>query len=310
MSPDPSPVTILLPLFNGEQFLSEQLESLLRQNHVAWRCLMRDDGSSDHTQTLARRFEKKHPDRFELIQDSLGNLGVIGCLNVLARHADGELFALCDQDDVWHPDKLSQAVASLARLAAPPGIPALTFCDMCVTDPDLHPLADSFWALQGSRRYAVGLCGMPVLNAVAGCTMVGNRALMAAAFPVPASAPMHDHWIALVARYAGVHIAIDAPLVLYRQHGRNQRGATPPAKLAARVTRRLAGLGQFIADARHGRAARLAMLGELLARNVPGTRVADCHAAMRAETSNPLSRLQFLLRAGISPADAFTYWLA
>ena len=151
---------------------------------------------------------------------------------------------------------------------------------------------------------------MPVLNAVAGCTMVGNRALMAAAFPVPASAPMHDYWIALVAHYAGVFAAIEEPLILYRQHGRNQRGAAPPVSQWARILRLASGLGRFVGEARRARAARLAMLGELLERDLPSTRVADCRAAMRAETSNPLARLAFLVRAGISPAHAFTYWMA
>jgi hypothetical protein len=121
---------------------------------------------------------------------------------------------------------------------------------------------------------------------------------------------MHDHWIALVARYAGVYAAIEEPLILYRQHGRNQRGAMPPASQWSRLGRRASGLGRFATEARQARATRLAMLGELLERHLPSTRVADCQAAMQAETSNPLSRLAFLIRSGISPAHAFTYWMA
>jgi hypothetical protein len=52
------------------------------------------------------------------------------------------------------------------------------------------------------------------------------------------------------------------------------------------------------------------MLGELLARELPSTRVADCLAAIQAEKSNPLARLAFLVRAGINPAHAYTYWMA
>jgi glycosyltransferase involved in cell wall biosynthesis len=303
-------VTLLLPVYNGERFLAAQLDSLLAQTHADWICLVRDDGSSDGSMAIVRRYQARHPDRFRIIEDGLGNLGTVRCLNTLAQHVDTPLFGFCDQDDVWLPQKLEASVRALQGLQADAGVPALAYCDMLVTDEALEPLAPSFWNMTRGRRYAVGLRGLPVLNMVAGCTMLGNRALLQAAFPVPSCAPMHDYWVGLVAKFAGHAVAIEEPLMLYRQHGRNQLGAGTRASPWQRLARRIGSLDGFIAQARAARRTRVAMLSELLARPLASTDTAACQQALRAEQGSPVRRLAYLWRQGIRPDHAFVYWLA
>ncbi|MBO9688663.1 MAG: glycosyltransferase [Mitsuaria chitosanitabida] len=303
-------IDILLPVYNGTRFLEAQLDSLLAQTHRSWRCLMRDDGSSDGSSAILRRYQAAHPERFVVIEDGLGNLGTVRCLNALSQHVSAPVFAFCDQDDVWHPEKLSTSVARLQALQTSEATPALVYCDMTVTDAALTPTAPSFWDVLGGRRYARELAGLPVINVVAGCTMVGNRALLEAAFPVPACAPMHDYWVGVVAKFTGAVAAIETPLMLYRQHGRNQCGVDERPSLVRRLASRLLALGAFREQGRKTRALRLAMLEDLIARHHPGLRVQACDRALRAERGGPLRRLSYLLAQGIRPDHAFIYWLA
>src|SRR5205085_5494718 len=64
-------------------------------------------------------------------------------------------------------------------------------------------------------------------NTVTGCTVIGNRALLELARPIPEGIPYHDWWVALVAASCGVVSTITEPTIVYRQHGRNQVGAGP-----------------------------------------------------------------------------------
>lgn len=303
-------IDILLPVYNGEHYLPAQLDSLLAQTHAQWRCLVRDDGSRDGSGEIVRRYQAAHPDRFAVIEDELGNLGTVRCLNALSRHVTAPVFAFCDQDDVWHPEKLASSLAALEGLRAPPGTPALTYCDMTVTDAALTPTAASFWDVFDGRPYARDLSGLPVINVVAGCTMVGNRALLEAAFPVPDCAPMHDYWVGIVAKFTGPVVAIEAPLMLYRQHGRNQCGVDARPSLTRRLIGRLGALGRFREQARRTRSLRRAMLEALLERRHPALDVTACRRALRAEQGGMMHRLGYLLARGIRPDHAFIYWLA
>ncbi|MBB3195169.1 glycosyltransferase family 2 protein [Roseateles terrae] len=304
------PIDILLPVYNGSQFLQAQLDSLLAQTYSAWRCLMRDDGSKDSSLEILRSYQAAHPDRFLLIEDGLGNLGTVRCLNALSAHVTAPVFAFCDQDDVWQPEKLATSLERLQALDCPAGTPGLVFCDMTVTDAALSPTANSFWDTLEARPYARDLAGLPVINVVAGCTMMGNRALLDAAFPVPEAAPMHDYWVGMVAKYTGRIQAIEQPLMLYRQHGRNQCGVARRGPLLQRLVGRLKAIDQFRTQARASRSLRLGMLTALMSRQWPTLNVPECRRAISAEQGGAVRRLGYLLSRGIRPDHAFIYWLA
>jgi GT2 family glycosyltransferase len=303
-------IDILLPVYNGEPYLTAQLDSLLSQTHTEWRCIVRDDGSRDGSMEIVRRYREAHPERFLIVDDALGNLGTVRCLNVLGEHVTAPVFAFCDQDDVWQPHKLATSLSTLEGLKAPVGTPALVYCDMTVTDTALTPTAASFWDIFDGRPYARNLSGLPIINVVAGCTMVGNRALLDAAFPVPDCAPMHDYWVGIVAKFTGALAAIETPLMLYRQHGRNQCGVGARPSLPSRMLSRLGALSRFREQARRTRALRRAMLEALLERRHPALDLEACHRALRAEQGGMTRRLCYLWERGIRPDHAFIYWLA
>lgn len=260
--------------------------------------------------TIVRGYQNRYPGRFNVVEDSLGNLGTVKCINVMAEQVNTPLFAFCDQDDVWLPRKLEAAVRAVNAIQACETVPALVYCDMTVTNENLEPIAASFWDMGVGRRYALNLRGLPVLNAVAGCTMLGNLALLKAAFPVPPGAPMHDYWVGTVAKFTGRIAAIEMPLVLYRQHAVNQCGVRERPSLARRLVGRIRATGTFREQARHTRAVRTAMLQSLLERNHPGLDSEACRLALRAEQGTMLRRLGYLLAHGIRPDHAFSFWVA
>jgi hypothetical protein len=95
-----------------------------------------------------------------------------------------------------------------------------------VVDRGLAPLADSFWNYMGltpgDERRPQRLLSR---NEVTGCALACNRALLELALPIPATAIMHDWWLALFAGYMGRLRPVRRRLVRYRQHGANAIGA-------------------------------------------------------------------------------------
>jgi hypothetical protein len=227
------PVTILLATYAGEAYLPAQLESLARQRGVDWRLLWRDDGSQDGSVAAVEAFAAAQPPgRVARIGQSAERLGAArGFLALLAAVPDDAdtLYAFCDQDDVWLPDKLSRAAAALA--AVPAGEPALYCARQRLVGPGLEPLG-----LSPPLRRPPGFRNALVQNVAAGCTVVLNAAARRGVLsaPPPPAGTMHDWWCYLTVSGAGGRVLFDPePAVLYRQHGANTIGASSSAAVRA-----------------------------------------------------------------------------
>ena len=69
-------VDIALPVYNGENYIKEQIESIIGQTYPYWRLLIRDDGSTDNTVAIIKEYSLKYPNKILVIEDDKGNLGV------------------------------------------------------------------------------------------------------------------------------------------------------------------------------------------------------------------------------------------
>ena len=110
------PPLVLLTAYNGAAYLPAQLSSLCAQV-VSFTAILRDDGSADDTPALLAA--QCHQDaRFRLSPTSGVHLGAVGGFFALMREAadSGAPVALCDQDDIWHPDKLTRLHLSLIHI--------------------------------------------------------------------------------------------------------------------------------------------------------------------------------------------------
>jgi len=110
----PPRVSVVMPVYNAERFLSEAIESVLQQTYASWELLLIDDGSTDGSRALAERYASEHPERIRTLHHpGQQNLGASATRNLGILHARGEYLALLDADDVWLPQKLAEQVPLL-----------------------------------------------------------------------------------------------------------------------------------------------------------------------------------------------------
>ncbi len=218
-------VTVLLGLYNGGDSLRPQLDSYLTQTLKPHRVIASDDGSSDDSRAVFLRFAKEAEAvgvLCHLIQGPARGL-TANFLHLLAQPgANTHFVALSDQDDIWLPGKLEDAVH---RLAPHQDTPAL----LGTRSWEWFPKTDQRQvsrAMPGPYHFRHAL----VQNFAGGNTMVLNQAglqLAQRALPTDACAPaVHDWWLYQVISGAGGTVLFsDTPHILYRQHGDNQIGA-------------------------------------------------------------------------------------
>lgn len=206
-------ILILMSTYNGEKYLCEQITSLLKQEGVSVRILVRDDGSSDNTTSLLNEYQRQGHLRWY----SGTNLRPAkSFMNLLINAPEEEYYAFCDQDDVWMPEKLKVAIEKIKGINGP----ALYCSDTILVDSHLNLIRKANLKAEGSFVESL------ISNPVTGCTMVFNKALRDIVIQYePDVIDMHDWWIYRVCMAIGGFYYFDkTPQIKYRQHGANVVG--------------------------------------------------------------------------------------
>lgn len=255
--------------FNGAAFVEAQLESILAQSRCPDEIIISDDGSADRTVDIAKKIATKRPDRIQVVQNRQ-RLGYCRNFESAISCTTGDIVFLCDQDDVWFPDK----VAAMLRIFEEPEV-VLVYSDAVITDTELRPTGSAF-----DRRKGVELRKAPTLRELShgiafnGPMMAFHSRLKPFVIPIsPLSLQWgHDHWIAFIAYAVGETKVIDRPLVYYRRHGKNQGG---DAELDGgllyqwRVVRRKHSSSESYSERRRGWEDMIARLREIKNRQLP-----------------------------------------
>lgn len=213
--------------YNGEKFIEAQIESILSQDFNDFLLTIRDDGSTDSTSEIIRRYCETDS-RVRVATDSLGNLGASRSFLRLLELSDADYFMLADQDDIWLPGKISSSMKKIGELGVGKGndVPLLVFTDLVVCDESMKEVSDSLWKYQ---RLNPAICRdwkrLLAQNVVTGCTIIGNAAARRASLPFTLEKMFHDHWIAVNAARSGFVDYLAETTVLYRQHSDNAEGA-------------------------------------------------------------------------------------
>ncbi len=105
-------VDVILPVYNGERWVGEAIESLLAQTYPHWRLTVVDDASTDHSAERVRADQSRYPDKISLIS-LRQNLRSAGARMLAIRQTTGDAIAFLDQDDRWLPSKLERQVEKL-----------------------------------------------------------------------------------------------------------------------------------------------------------------------------------------------------
>ncbi len=206
--------------YNGEQYLREQIDSILQQEDVDVSILIRDDGSKDQTPAILKEYASHYPNIHILLEEN------VGCKRCFARLADYalqnftqfEYFAFADQDDFWLKNKLSIGLSNISNADA--SMPNLYCCRTQLTDEKLNPLP----VTQVPHRNTFGEALM--FQPYAGCTMIFNRrALQLFTLGDPDKMYLHDEWLYKMCMACGGTVVGDPNrFILYRQHGHNVVG--------------------------------------------------------------------------------------
>lgn len=233
-------VAIVLCTYNGSKHLIDQLESLKIQT---WPVAVYafDDNSADNTLDKL----KDYADKLNLsVRTNDTNLGYVANFEAGIAHVLGEghrYIALCDQDDIWHMDKIAKGMQHLLIAEKKLGDDALilTHSDLNLIDANQQQLHESFFKY---RRYGISkeksLALVLGQNGVMGNTVLMNRALAKFALPFPAKLHVHDYWLALLAELYGHRILVDGALVSYRIHTGNASNSSESIPLGNADKRR------------------------------------------------------------------------
>ena len=218
-------ITILLTTYNGERFLSEQLDSLFSQTVQDFVLIVQDDGSTDGTQKILETYRKRIPERIEIHQNKKILGPAYNFLDLMYRYRDGYLM-LCDQDDVWLPHKIENTLKKMKSMEDIHGenTPILIHSDLTVVSQDLQVIFDSYFYMAGVDSID-SIKQMVLRNNVAGCTTMYNGALAQMLEEIPKNCVMHDFWLAQIAFCFGKVICLPESQILYRQHSKNTLGA-------------------------------------------------------------------------------------
>lgn len=218
---------VLLAACNGEQYIRQQIDSILEQTVQDFTLYIHDDGSKDGTPAILAEYEDRDMERIRILHFAPTGMACRNFFSML-RQVEADYYYFSDQDDFWLPDKLETTRTALLELEkGERNVPVLAFSDLKVTDADLKVTAESYLRLTGRDPHHRDLVSILRRNCAAGCTIGINRACRDAALNIGdvGRVFMHDWWLLLTASACGRTAFIDRPLMLYRQHGRNVVGA-------------------------------------------------------------------------------------
>ena len=145
---------------------------------------------------------------------------------MMTEHKD-KYVMLCDQDDVWIPNKIEIALKKILEVEKiyGKGKPILIHTDLKVVDSNLNKISNSSKNYLCANYNKTKINNLVIQNIVTGCTVIYNKALADLIISPNGFIVMHDWWIALIASAFGVINHCDEQTVLYRQHGNNSVGA-------------------------------------------------------------------------------------
>lgn len=218
-------ISVAMTTFNGEKFLSQQLESIAVQSRRIDEFIVCDDGSADNTVAILYAFAKEAPFNVKIFENK-DNLGSTKNFEKAMSFCTGDIIVLCDQDDVWVSRKIE--VFENAFLENPG-------CGMIFTDAEVIDEENNFlyylWQSVGfnARRQKLlngnekGIKLLLKNNMVTGATAAVTKKFFEEALPFPQAA-IHDYWLAIIAAIKNILVFLPDITIKYRKHTAQQIG--------------------------------------------------------------------------------------
>jgi glycosyltransferase involved in cell wall biosynthesis len=207
-------ISIVMATYNGERFLRDQLDSLLALTYENIELIVSDDGSDDGTMDILREYTFDFP---TMIVNNPGPHGPTGNFGNALRYVKGEYVALCDQDDIWEPDKLETLLEHIEDYDIVYGrVKAIDI------DGKRHgnPAIKAAYETDNSKLYRFD--NYLFTNHMLGCASLIRTDLIKPLLPFSEEVVFHDWWIVLAGIVRGGGICfVDKEVISYRQYGEN-----------------------------------------------------------------------------------------
>lgn len=218
-------VHIVLATYNGENYLREQMDSLLAQTHSNLIIEVCDDGSRDGTVDLVKEYQARD-ERVHLHQNP-HNLGYVKNFLEGMRRSRAPYIMLCDQDDIWRRDKVEVTLDAMQQ-AEKEGTegPVLVFTNAMNFDSSSGEDKGLFHESSRLDVKKVDTAHLFMENKCIGCTMMMNREVLAYLDELPEEIRVHDWWLALICSHFGSIVYLPEATLRYRQHEGNMIGGS------------------------------------------------------------------------------------
>jgi len=220
-----SQIDIILASYNGEKFISQQIDSIIGQDFCDWLLLVSDDGSTDSTLSILQNYESKDK-RIKIINTERQGSSLMNFRKGL-DFSTSSFIMFADQDDIWPSNRISSMYYQINNLQNNFGsdVPILIYSDLKMINENNNIIANSYYKVNKYNpynnydiKYAIWKC------TAAGCASIFNKSLLIKSKPIPIDISMHDHWMLLVALCFGRVHYLDEQTILYRQHDNNVVG--------------------------------------------------------------------------------------
>ncbi|MEW5568651.1 glycosyltransferase family 2 protein [Rossellomorea marisflavi] len=219
-------VSVAMAVYNGENYIKEQIDSILFQLKPSDELVISYNDSTDNTLNILQEYSIKEAQIkiFHCMEK-----GIIENFNNAISNCIGEYIFLADQDDVWNINKVETIVKAFQSTNA-----TTIMHNTEIVNKDLKTTGQSLFK---SRNAKIGLYKNIMQNSYQGCCMAFKSELKSLICPIPTNIPMHDQWIGLISEYFGTVVMIKSKLILYRRHDDNAspKGLNIAKKLSNRM---------------------------------------------------------------------------
>lgn len=218
-------ISVCLATYNGEKYISEQLNSILFQLNPNDEVIISDDGSTDNTISI---LESYNDSRIKIYKNHFKN--VIKNFEFVINISKGDYVFLSDQDDVWEPSKVKEYINVFSK----DDKTTLVISNLQLIDKMGNNLHREFYRNNFSDKFLNNI----IQNNFIGCSIAFRKEVKNFILPFPKDLAMHDWWIGICSIVFGKVVFIDKKLLNYRRHDNNvtkEGGADLLTKLIWRV---------------------------------------------------------------------------